>query len=89
MEQAGAGSTATKGTAPAHTDAGERASSVACPVALCPICLTVTALGEARPELVTHLLAAGREVLHAMRALIDARLEETEPPPKLKRLVIE
>jgi hypothetical protein len=60
-----------------------------CPVALCPVCMTVTALGEVRPELVEHLLAAGREVLLAMRTVIDARLEETERPVRLQRLTIE
>jgi hypothetical protein len=60
-----------------------------CPVALCPVCLTVTALGEIRPELVEHLLVAGREVLLAMRTVIDARLEETERPVRLQRLTIE
>ena len=42
--------------------------------ALCPICTTLTALGEARPDLVEHLLVASREMLLAVRALIDARL---------------
>jgi hypothetical protein len=60
-----------------------------CPVALCPVCMTVTALGEIRPELIEHLLAAGREVLLAMRTVIDARLEETERPVRLQRLTIE
>jgi hypothetical protein len=88
MEQARARS-ATKGTADSHGEATEGPRSPGCPVAFCPICLTVTALGEVRPELVGHLLAAGREMLSAMRAVIDARLEETEPPAKLQRLVIE
>jgi hypothetical protein len=60
-----------------------------CPVALCPVCMTVTALGEIRPELIEHLMAAGREVLLAMRTVIDARLEETERPARLQRLTIE
>jgi hypothetical protein len=60
-----------------------------CPVALCPVCMTVTALGEIRPELIEHLLAAGREVLLAMRTVIDARLEETKRPVRLQRLTIE
>ena len=48
-----------------------------CTVGLCPICTFVTALDEVRPELTEHLLLAGREVLLAVRALIDARLEAT------------
>jgi hypothetical protein len=60
-----------------------------CPVALCPICMTVTALGEVRPELIEHLLAAGREVLVAVRSVVDARLAETDAPVRLQRLTIE
>ena len=62
-----------------------------CAFALCPICTTLTALGEARPDLVEHLLVASREMLLAVRALIDARLEATpEGPPRerVERLTI-
>lgn len=61
----------------------------ACPVPLCPICVTVTALGQVRPELVEHLMAAGREVILAMRSVMEARLEESEQPVRLQRLTIE
>jgi hypothetical protein len=70
-------------------DTRSESSLPPCPVALCPVCMTVTALGEIRPELIEHLLAAGREVLLAMRTVIDARLEETERPVRLQRLTIE
>jgi hypothetical protein len=73
----------TTGDAPA-----EKARPQVCSVAFCPICTLVTAMGEARPELVEHLLLAGREVLLAARAVIDARLESLPPPPKLERLTI-
>ena len=46
-----------------------------CTVGLCPICTLVTAFGDARPELTEHLLLAGRELLLAMKVLIDARLQ--------------
>jgi hypothetical protein len=68
---------------------GSGPAPAACPVALCPICMTVTALGEVRPELMEHLLVAGREVMLAMRTIIDARLAETAAPAKLQRLTIE
>jgi hypothetical protein len=59
-------------------------------VAFCPICAAVTAFGDARPDLVEHLLVAGREMLLAVRALIDARLEGVDQRPmKLERLKIE
>jgi hypothetical protein len=63
-----------------------------CSVAFCPICTMVTAMGEARPELVEHLLLAGREMLLAARAVIDARLEgmdADEAKTKLERITIE
>jgi hypothetical protein len=69
----------------------EEASSAPprCSVAFCPICMVVTAMGDARPDLMDHLLAASREMLLALRALVDARLQGTEPPARLERLTIE
>ena len=60
-----------------------------CSVAFCPISMVVTAMGDARPDLMDHLLAASREMLLALRALVDARLQSTEPPARLERLTIE
>ncbi|HEV8420370.1 MAG TPA: hypothetical protein VGR13_03335 [Actinomycetota bacterium] len=61
-----------------------------CSVAFCPLCAAVTAFGEARPDLLEHLLVAGREMLLAFRALIDARLDGSgEAPSKMERLTIE
>jgi hypothetical protein len=62
-----------------------------CTVAFCPICLAVTAIGDARPELVEHLMVAGREMLLAARAVIDARLQsmDQEPSPPMQRVTIE
>jgi hypothetical protein len=51
--------------------------------------MAVTAVGEVRPEFVDHLMAAGREFLLALRAVIDTRLEGLEKPVKLERLTIE
>jgi hypothetical protein len=61
-----------------------------CQVAFCPICMAVTTLGEIKPELLEHLLLAGREMLLALRAAIDTRLEGQEKAvTKLERLKIE
>jgi hypothetical protein len=51
----------------------------------------VTAMGDVRPELMEHLLLAGREMLLAVRALIDARLEGSaeKPATRLERIRIE
>jgi hypothetical protein len=73
------------------SDGLEAPAAPLCSFALCPICMTLTALGEARPELITHVLLASREVLLALRAVIDARLEGTVtdgPATRLERLTI-
>jgi hypothetical protein len=76
-----------------ETVAAIRAEHPTCNVAFCPICLLVTAIGDIRPELVEHLLLAGRELLLAARSVIDARLEamdEAEPGNTgLERISIE
>jgi len=51
--------------------------------------MAVTAVGEVKPEFVEHLVAAGREFLLALRAVIDARLEGLDSPAKLERLTIQ
>ena len=51
------------------------ARSSVCPVALCPVGMALTVGTQLKPEVVEHLLAAGRELLLAMRAVIDTRLE--------------
>ena len=61
-------------------------------MAFCPICLLVTAIGDSRPELTDHLLVAGRELLLAARAVIDARLqsmEQAQAPTGLERIDVE
>jgi hypothetical protein len=61
-----------------------------CTVSFCPICTLVTVAGELRPEFVEHVLAASREVLLAIRAVIDQRIEGLDQhPAKLERLSIE
>jgi hypothetical protein len=67
-------------------DAGATGPQPICTVAFCPVCTAVAALGEVRPEVVEHLLLAGREFLLAVRAFIDARLEATEAPPDKPRM---
>ena len=69
-----------EGPSDPERDDSERAAShgVVCTVGLCPICTLVVAFGEARPELTEHLLLAGREVLLALKVLIDARLQDED-----------
>ncbi len=74
-----------------HGTAQPAAQGPSCNVAFCPICLAVTAIGSASPELVEHLLLAGREMLLALRAVIDQRLEGSEEKPerRVQRISIE
>jgi hypothetical protein len=89
-------SAAEAGAPPSSTDTAGDGGEVAtdrqpplCSIAFCPICSFVTTVSDARPELVEHLVLASREVLLAVRALIDARLEGMPPPSsKLERLTI-
>jgi hypothetical protein len=88
-ETGGFGRTARSRVSAGTSSGGERAVTPFCTVGFCPICMAVAALGEVRPEFVEHLLLASREVLLAMRALIDARLGADERPAKLQKLTIE
>jgi hypothetical protein len=51
-----------------------------CTVSFCPICLAVTAMQPLKPEVIEHLLLAGRELLIAARAVLDARAAEQDGP---------
>ena len=65
----------------------------ACPVALCPVSMAMTAAGSVSPEVVEHLLAAGRELLLAAKAVVDARAAAAtggaEADGGLQKIVIE
>ncbi len=47
-----------------------------CTVGFCPICLAVIAMQPLRPDVIEHLLVAGREFLLAAKAVVDARAEQ-------------
>lgn len=49
-----------------------------CNVAFCPIGLALTAVHPLKPDVVEHLLVAGREFFLAAKALLDARAEDLE-----------
>jgi hypothetical protein len=51
-----------------------------CPVAWCPVCMTLSVLRPVRPEIVGHLLRAGSELFLAMQAAVDARGQELGGP---------
>ena len=64
---------------PGPTAVPDDAQPSGCPVPLCPICTAVTVLGQFRPDVAEHFVNATREALLALRAVVDSRLEESEP----------
>jgi hypothetical protein len=69
-----AGDAAADGTP--HEPAGH-----VCNVAFCPIGLALTAAEQVQPEVVSHLLLAGREFFLAAKAVMDARAQDLEGEP--------
>lgn len=67
----------------------EAAEAPVCPVALCPVGMFLSVTGDVRPEAVDHLLSAGRELMMAVKAIIDARTEGAQEPAKLRRIDVE
>jgi hypothetical protein len=57
--------------APEHT-------SPSCNIGFCPICLAVTAMQPLKPEVIEHLMIAGKEFLLAARAVLDARSDQLD-----------
>jgi hypothetical protein len=77
------------GTSP-QADAADQGRHV-CDVAFCPIGLALSAVQPLKPDVVEHLLVAGRELLLAAKAVIDARVAEDPdggPAPTLERIDI-
>jgi hypothetical protein len=69
---------ATEGAGPAASSGAGRAGGTGahgCPVAFCPVGMMLTFAEAARPEVVQHLLAAGHELMLAVKAMVDARTE--------------
>jgi len=58
------------------------------PVGFCPIGFALTAADQVRPEVVEHLLAAGREFILAMKAFVDARAEGMERTSPIEKIEI-
>ncbi|HZD80691.1 MAG TPA: hypothetical protein VE646_11720 [Actinomycetota bacterium] len=47
-----------------------------CPVAFCPIGMALTAVNRSNPEALEHLILAARELLFAVRSVIDVRADD-------------
>ncbi len=59
-----------------------------CGVAFCPVSMLLTATGSVRPEVVEHLLVAGRELLLAAAIVINARAESVGRTSPLEHIEI-
>lgn len=60
-----------------------------CPVGFCPIGMFLTVAGSARPEAVDHLVAAGREFMLAVSAVLNARVDDLGRPSQLEKIDLE
>ncbi len=60
-----------------------------CPVGICPVGMFLTVTGEARPEVVEHLVNAGRELVLAATAFLAARAEAVKERPRLERIELD
>jgi hypothetical protein len=77
----GARTTKTQPSEETAPDGEPRASGSAteghvCNVAFCPVSLALTAAEHAQPDVVAHLLVAGREFFLAAKAVMDARADD-------------
>jgi hypothetical protein len=60
-----------------------------CPVGFCPVGMFLTVTGNARPEAVEHLVAAGREFVMALAAVMNARADDLGRPSQLEKIEVE
>jgi hypothetical protein len=61
----------------------------ACPIGFCPVGMFLTVAGTARPEAVEHLIAAGREFMLALSAVINARVDDLGRSSQLEKIELE
>jgi hypothetical protein len=57
-----------------------------CPVGFCPVGMFLTVSGHARPEAVEHLVAAGREFVLALAAVMNARADDLGRAPSIEKI---
>ncbi len=60
-----------------------------CPVGFCPVGMFLTVTGSARPEAVEHLLAAGRELMLAVTAVLNARADDLGRKSQIEKIELE
>jgi hypothetical protein len=63
-------------TAETPGDAAPAEGGHVCNVAFCPIGLALSAVQPMKPDVIEHLLLAGREFFLAAKAVLDARADD-------------
>jgi hypothetical protein len=72
----------------ALTEQESQAAGAAPECLVCPLCMGVAALRQARPEVMEHLVKAGAELLEAFRALMEPPAGERARAGGLQRIDI-
>jgi hypothetical protein len=70
----------------ALTQDDSQAAKMAPECLVCPLCMGMAALRQARPEAMEHLLKAGAELLEALRFLTNPPAADTARPDGLQRI---
>lgn len=73
---------------PTAEDTAVDAGIPLCEVGFCPVSMFLTATGRVQPEVVEHLLAAGREFVLAVQAVVNARAEGVARTSSLEHIEI-
>lgn len=70
-------------------EAEELATDHVCPVGFCPIGMFLSVSNRSRPEAVEHLMAAGREFVLALNAVLNTRAEDLGRAPAIEKIELE
>jgi hypothetical protein len=68
---------------------GTATGAPVCPVALCPVGMLLTVSNQMRPEVVEHLLKAGRELMLAVSMVMNARADAAGGSGRLQKIEVE
>ncbi len=67
----------------------EMAAEHVCPVGFCPIGMFLSVSNRSRPDAVEHLMAAGREFVLALTAVMNARADDLGRAPSIEKIELE
>lgn len=72
-----------------RTGTDPAAQGPACPVGFCPVGMFLTMAGQARPEAMDHLMAAGRELVLAFNAILQSRASQVDRTSPIEKIEVE